>query len=359
MDTVVDSPLNWALEPSKAYPPLQGVEGTFKQCPEDFIVEELPNYQCSGEGEHLYLFVEKRDTNTLWLIKQLARYLELPASHVGYAGLKDRTAVTRQWLSVYWGLKRHTPNYTAFEQATGARVLQENRHEKKLRRGQLYGNRFQILIKDVQGSHSEIDKRLKQISTQGVPNYFGPQRFGFEGQNLTQAQKMFQTRKKPFSREKASLYLSSARSYLFNWVLSQRVQHGSWQLPLLGEFYGDNDVCSREALNLSGCTQNDTVLDVDNRLALTGPLWGRGSLSTSDQVLEIEQTLSQSFPLLCDGLEHSGLSQERRLLTSKLGDIKWHWIDGDIALKFSLAAGSYATVVLRELGDIRKPTYSG
>lgn len=359
MDTVLETPLSWALEPIKAYPELQGVQGIFKQCPEDFMVEELPNYHCSGEGEHLYLFVEKRDTNTLWLIKQLARYLELPISHVGYAGLKDRTAVTRQWLSIYWGLKRPAPSYTAFEQATGVRVLQENRHERKLRRGQLFGNRFKIVIKDVQGNRSEIDQRLEQISMQGVPNYFGPQRFGFEGQNLNQAQRMFQTKKKPSSREKASLYLSSARSYLFNWVLSQRVQQGTWQIPLVGEYYRENDDGSMKVPETVSCTQNDTGLERDNRLALTGPLWGRGKLSTSDQVMEIEQKLSQNFPLLCNGLEYSGLSQDRRLLTSKLDDTQWHWMNGDIILKFSLTAGSYATVVLRELGDIKQLIHLG
>ena len=150
--------------------------GVIRSCPEDFVVEEIPRINPEGEGSHLWLWVEKRAANTDWVARELAKVAGCPHRDVGYAGLKDRHAVTRQWFSV--PASDDTEQRFANTTIEGVNVLECRRHTRKLKRGTLDGNRFQLVIRQLQGGVEQTGQRLKDIRTSGVPNYFGPQRFG-------------------------------------------------------------------------------------------------------------------------------------------------------------------------------------
>lgn len=157
--------------------------------PEDFQVEEQLGFQPEGEGEHHFLYLKKRNTNTEWLAKQLARFSRVPLKDVGYAGLKDRNAVTSQWFSIRIP-GTDTPDWKELE-CDDLKLLQAARHRRKLRRGALAQNRFKLRLRKLNTDRSEFENRLNQIASGGVPNYFGEQRFGHDQNNLTFANQLF------------------------------------------------------------------------------------------------------------------------------------------------------------------------
>lgn len=278
-------------------------------------------------------------------MRQVARHAGVRARDVGYCGLKDRVAVTTQWMSV-WLPGKPNPDWSSIED-DNLQVLQQARHSRKLQRGALKGNAFQIVLREMAGEQEEIENRLELIKQQGVPSYFGEQRFGRDGSNLKSAESMF-SGKKIKDRHLRSLYLSSARSFLFNEVLARRVREDSW-----------NSILPGEAVMLSGsrsyfvCEQvDDEILE---RLAMgdvhpSGPLWGKGDLPSKDKAEELERDVLSSYPLFCDGLKKAGLKQERRALRLMVSGLCWNWLsEEDLQLGFSLPAGSYATSVLREV----------
>lgn len=301
------------------------VSGIIKSRPEDFIVDEIHAEQFAGDGEHYYLFIEKQQENTQWIAKQLARYCHVEEKSIGYAGLKDRNAVTRQWFSVQMPGVNHV-DWRGFDQANW-RILKTARHNKKLRRGEHLGNRFTLTLRDITPSQSasEMESRLETIQHVGVPNYFGEQRFGIEGENLRLAEQWFVSGKKIKQRRQKSFVMSAARSYLFNVLLSDRVAAGNWY--------------------------QTTVGDLVQAGVPTGPLWGRGRLATTEHALALEQELQQRYPSWCDALEHLGLKQERRSLCLQPEKLSWQWFDAELVLSFTLPVGQFATSLLRELID--------
>jgi len=320
-----------------------------RTAPEDFRVEELDAFAPSGQGEHLLLTIEKRGMNTAFAAQRIARWAGVPEVAVGYAGLKDRHAVTRQRFSVQLP-GREAPGVAALE-TPDLRVLAAERHARKLPRGALAGNRFELLLRDVEGDRPAIEARLQAIANRGVPNYFGEQRFGREGDNVAMALAMFAGRR--VRREQRSLLLSAARSELFNRVLAARVRAGCWDAPLEGEVWmleGSRSVFGPEPWND----------DLAHRLAAfdihpTAPLWGRGALRTEGaaRVLEETELADPPGPALRAGLEAAGLRQERRATRLRPTDMRSEWPAADVLqLTFALPPGAYATTVLAELGSI-------
>ncbi|KIQ98168.1 tRNA pseudouridine(13) synthase TruD [Lysobacter sp. A03] len=317
--------------------------------PEDFFVEELAGFEPSGSGEHLLLTVEKRGMNTAFAARSIAQWAGVDERAIGYAGLKDRHAVTRQRFSVH--LPRKTaPAITAL-QVDGLQVLEQAWHAKKLPRGALAGNRFVLVLRDVVGDPTAIDARLQQIAARGVPNFFGEQRFGRDGNNLGKALAMFEGRR--VRREERGMLLSAARSALFNQVLQARVDAHCWDAPLTGEVWmldGSRSVFGPEPISA----------EIEQRLAAfdihpSGPLWGRGKLRSKDDALELEQVaLADPVSMrIRAGLEQAGLKQERRSLRLRADALGWQWRDpATLELSFSLPPGTYATVVLAELGAV-------
>jgi tRNA pseudouridine13 synthase len=321
--------------------------------PEDFFVEEVAGFEPTGSGEHLLLTIEKRGMNTAFAAQRIAQWAGVGDVAIGYAGLKDRHAVTRQRFSVHLP-KRVSPDTTTLQvdgPDEALRVIDAQWHAKKLPRGALAGNRFVLVLREVQGEPAAIEARLQAIATRGVPNYFGEQRFGRGGDNVAQALAMFAGRR--VRREQRTLLLSAARSELFNRVLAARVKSQRWDKPLEGEVWmldGSRSVFGPEPWN-DELAQRLDAFDIHP----TGPLWGKGTLRSTGEceALEVAELEGSDAAALRAGLEAEGLKQERRALRLRPEGLLWRWLDeGALEVGFSLPAGTYATVVLAELGDI-------
>ena len=319
----------------------------FKSHPEDFIVDELLPFEPEGEGEHLYLLLEKKGENTDWVAGLLAQHAGVKRQSVSYAGRKDRHGVTRQWFCISLpGMA--DPQWSGLE-SDSIRILRAVRHRKKLKTGTLKANDFCITLRAVQGDVARVDARLEQIAQAGVPNYFGEQRFGHQGRNIVKAADML-AGKFRVQRNKRSVYLSAARSWLFNRVLSEKVGQGLWSQAIAGDalgFQGSNSLIFAEP---------DAALLArleNGELSPTSPLWGRGAAKVTAQMLHLEQSVVDRYGELCAGLERAGLQQERRINRLIPERLSWFWQDDPqgkiLELRFRLPKGCFATSVLREL----------
>ncbi len=325
------------------------LSGVIRSCPEDFQVDEIQQFTPSGKGEHVWLHIQKIGENTDWVGDQLAKIADVPRRDVSYAGMKDRHAVTTQWFSVQMP-GREAPDWKE-RLPDSVIVLDEQRHDRKLKRGALKGNTFKITIREFEGDEEELKASVAQIVSQGIPNYFGEQRFGHDNANIRKAQQWFKGEFKVKSRPKRSIYLSAARSWIFNHILSQRVKDGSWNTAIQGDVF---------MLDGSKSCFNDVVDDViiqrvkDQEIHPTGALWGRGALASKDNIEIIESDVARQFDVLCEGLEKHGLKQERKALRLSVKDLSATLVDnGVVCLSFSLPAGAYATSVLSEIGDFK------
>jgi len=306
-----------------------GARAMLKSVNEDFVVTELPLQLPCGEGEHLWLDIEKNGANTAFVAQQLAAAAGVPESDVGYAGLKDRHAITRQWFSIHLP-KAETPDLTVLRHPE-FQVLGQARHLKKLRPGHLQGNRFRIVLREVAGDRDAIETNLQAVASQGVPNYFGAQRFGHDGGNVELGRAMLAREIRVRHPKKKGLYLSAVRSFVFNEVLALRIAQGLWGRSLPGDV-------------------------MDEAGQPTGPLWGRGRVSTTGEAQALEMGVAERHATLCDGMEHAGLEQERRALVARPGDMSWEWPQDDrLVLAFWLPAGNYATSVLGEIVSTSEP----
>jgi len=315
-----------------------------RSTPEDFRVEEVLGYDADGKGEHALLWVEKRGANTDWVARELAKFAGVSPVAVGYAGLKDRHAVTRQTFSVQLAGKPDL-DWSTFPHAE-VKVLAATRHSRKLKRGALRGNRFILVLRDVQGDRESAEKVFQQIAARGVPNYFGEQRFGREGGNVAQARAMFAGRR--VERDKRSFLLSAARSQIFNNVLAARVERGAWDTPLDGEIWslaGSRSWFGPEPFS-------DVLAERLARADIhpSGPLWGQGEPPTVADAGALEREIAAASSDLAEGVAAARMDQERRPLRLLPRDLKWRWLDDSaLELAFELPAGAYATVVVREL----------
>ncbi len=320
-----------------------------RSVPDDFAVEEIDAFTASGSGEHLLLSIEKRGMNTAFAAKLIAQWAGVAESAMGYAGLKDRHALTRQRFSV-WLPKKIAPDIAAL-QSDELRVLDHAWHARKLPRGALAGNRFVLTLRDVVGDAAMIEARAQSIAKHGVPNYFGEQRFGRGGDNVAKALAMFNGQRA--RREERTYLLSAARSELFNRVLAMRVRDATWNCGVDGEVWmldGSRSVFGPEPWS-------DTLAA---RLASfdihpSGPLWGRGELRSQAQArdCELAALVDDDAIQLRAGLETVGLAQERRSLRLHPQDFSAVWREPDVLqLRFTLPPGCYATTVLAEFGAI-------
>ena len=341
---MTDFPHQWPT----AYPKLD-VSAEFRTKDEDFLVSEITNRQLHDSGPHLYLHIEKRGANTQWLARQIANHAKLNIKDIGYAGLKDRHAITRQWFSL--PVKHSEPDLSHLFAKEEFTLLAKGFYGVKLKRGALGGNSFRIVLRNVKGDQAKINQRLELIRNQGVPNYFGEQRFGQGFENLQQAYSLFESGKRPRNRQKASMYMSAARSYLFNNMLAQRIEQKQWDTPMEGEVFGF-------AGSLRGFKQEHSKDERDRlraqRIHPSCALWGKGESLTESDLNVLEKQQAERFPVFARGLEKQGLKQERRATRMLLPDLFWTWQDDStLVLRFNLASGYFATSVLRELGDIK------
>jgi tRNA pseudouridine13 synthase len=337
-------PAEWrdlALDPPRAWGPPPGT-GRIRVEPEDFIVDEQLGFAPDGTGSHALLRVRKRGANTDWVARQLASRADVRVMDVGFAGLKDRHAVTTQWFTVPLG-KRAAESWLDVR-GEGWEVLEAHAHQRKLPRGALDSNRFALRVRDWQGDADLLQARVASIAAGGVPNYFGPQRFGRQLSNLQP------------SREGASRLgeyaLSAGRSLIFNAVLARRVQSGTWHA-----------LCPGDLANLDARGSVFPVDEVDASLLAriasqevhpTGPLWGDGStvasLAPTGQTALLEEDVASGFAAVRAGLATTRLAPARRPLRLAVRDLRCEFESPDVLrLEFLLRSGGYATTVLREL----------
>ncbi|HVS78479.1 MAG TPA: tRNA pseudouridine(13) synthase TruD [Steroidobacteraceae bacterium] len=259
---------------------------------------------------------------------------------VGYAGLKDRHAVATQWFTV--PQSRRSPDEWVGTGSGEYEVLEAHRHSRKLPRGALAGNRFVIRVRGTAIDETALASRLGAVEERGVPNYFGPQRFGRGGANLARIGDPRALR--PPER---GFILSAARSLVFNAVLAERIAEGSWDRLEAGDL-----------ANLDGRASHFRVDAVDAALAQrcagldvhpTGPLWGRGSPQTAGRVLELERRVAAGTGEACALVERAGMEQERRSLRLAVRELRWRREPDAVVLEFRLGRGAYATAVVREI----------
>lgn len=319
-------------------------EGVIRSYPRDFVVEEIARIQPEGEGSHLWVWLEKHSANTDWVAKELARVTDSVPRDVGYAGLKDRHAIARQWFSVpFSSTTRENLENADIE---GVKILESHQHTRKLKRGTLDGNRFILRVRQLTGDKAQTISRLEQVRATGVPNYFGPQRFGHRGQNVEQGFKLLSKRAR-LARNKKSIYLSAIRSYLFNQVLAERVRRGDWDKII------DGDLAMLDGTqSIFPCEKPDSdIEDRVNRLDIhpTGPMPGENGTQTTGLAAEVEQAVLGNWPQLTNLLMAQRVTASRRSLRLYPAGLEWDFNDGELELVFTLPPGTYATTVLREV----------
>ena len=358
--------------PQPMKPPIK--QALYKAKPEDFVVNERLEVDFTGEGEHLWLHIKKSGINTAYLAKLLSEWADIPLRDVGYSGLKDRQALTTQWFSLRLPKKQKPDSDFApvdIKEHETVKIIAEHWHNKKLNRGTHNANQFVITLRDIEfakdqtlGDKSSVEQHLQTISETGVPNYFGPQRFGFGGNNIREALNLFarplkstssakkKNKRKSAVREQNSMELSAARSLIFNQILAARVQDGSWNTGLNGEVFN---------LNGSGSIFASEHMDetLQARLASgdihpTAVMWGAGNDKVAGDAAELENTVVQQDALLAalaTGLEQREVKAQRRALRLPVEDLSWRWADKQdgeqtLVLSFKLTTGSFATSVL-------------
>jgi tRNA pseudouridine13 synthase len=320
--------------------------GTIRAAPEDFRVEEILGFEPDGVGPHVLLTVEKRGANTGWVATQLARAAAVAAREVGWSGQKDRDAVTRQAFTVPWPERQPIDSCLEIE-GQGFHVVSAARHGRKLRPGSHRSNRFELRVTDLEAERDAVEERLALIARRGVPNYFGPQRFGRAGSNLARARDWAASGAAPRDRTARGFALSAARSAIFNAVLAARVARGSWDQLLRGE-----------AAMLDGRRSFFLAPEIDEVLVgrceamdvhPSGPLFGRGESPASGPARELEEAVASREPRLCALLATQGLDHERRSLRLPVRGLRWFFDDGALLLSFELPRGTFATAILHEL----------
>ena len=337
----------------------------------DFRVDEELAFEPTGEGEHVFLQVRKTDASTLDVAKRIGSLTSAAQADIGYSGMKDRRGETTQWFSV----KLPEAEQGSLEALSDDKlqVLTTQRNARKLKIGSHARNRFRLRLRNCQGAPAEYERRLQAMSLQGVPNYFGAQRFGAQMSNLQQVSVLLRQVQsdaaaiKRGPRFRRGMLYSAARSYLFNQVLSARIECSNWAHYLEGDVMSLDG--SGRLFGVSRAQPWDETL-VHRLAALdihpTGPL--PGAISPKDKYVstgkaaDIERTTLKSEQWMVDGLKAFGLVAGRRPLRFAVRELQWHWEDSaegadeekDLCLEFFLPRGAYATSLLRELCHLRE-----
>jgi len=322
------------------------ITGLLKQTPEDFEVEEIPAYLPSGEGEHLYLWIEKRELNTPDAARLLARALQTRPENAGWAGLKDRRAVTRQWLSFQCPT---TPSPESID-VPGVRVLSISRHANKLRTGHLRGNRFRLRLSAVpEGQERSVEEALTHLQSAGMPAYFGTQRFGFGGKNLSSAYAWIvggeRAPQKPFLRK---LFVSALQGALFNAWLGERIENKTFGSALLGDLMRKEDtggvfLCEDPSVDGSRIERWE--------ISATGPMFGARMKAPAHEALARESEQLARYGVTMEHFSRVERFGEgtRRPARVRPDQVSVERAGPDLLLNFGLPRGAYATELVSEL----------
>ncbi len=326
-----------------------GVGGVYKSKPEDFIVEEVPAYEPSGEGDHVYLWVECRDASTPWAVKRIAKAFDVKPRDVGVAGFKDRVAVTRQWVSLPGrGLE---PEEMLGEVCQGVTVLKATRHKNKLKRGHLKGNTFELVVREVEeGALERAQAIMGELERGGAPNYYGDQRFGREGETLRMGLGVLRGTERVSDRKLRRLCVNSVQSALFNDALLRRVESKTLDVVEAGDVMGLRGAGGVFRVEPDEVEEGQRRLD-EGELVITGPMYGPkmigpegGVARREDEVLEARGIGREEF----DEMGSMTPGGRRPYVVYPTG-VSVEGAEGTLRLRFFLPSGAYATVILEEL----------
>ncbi|MEM6638888.1 MAG: tRNA pseudouridine(13) synthase TruD [Pseudomonadota bacterium] len=323
--------------------------GRLRVSADDFHVTEVLGFEPQDDGPHALVRIEKRGRNTLDMIASVARHAGVRPRDVGYAGLKDRHAVTQQWITLPLDPARASACLAPDSGADGWRVVSLHRNQRKLKLGAHKQNRFRIVVRELDGDVTALRERLERVASEGVPNYFGSQRFGRDGDNLRRARRWFLDGV-DLARRQRRFALSAARSWAFNRVLAARITAGTWDSLLPGE-----PVCLDGSRSLFIPEPDDP--DVFQRLDEqdvhpSGPLVGRGELPVTGECARFEAAALDDLAWLIDGVSSQGVKHERRALRLAVREFDYDLSSDALVLSFALARGCFATAVVRELLDV-------
>jgi len=386
------------------------LQGELKQQPSDFQVKENLKFALRGEGQHLCLFIEKQLLNTLDAVKILARFFNVPEKDIGYFGMKDKLAITSQWFSVDLAKSHYDENYcesfdTQFSELLQStlgfnlagkkrqddkeesskiphvkrmqiplmKIISISRNHKKFKIGQLASNSFRVCIRDIRKVDTvkdlsipldkkiqqDLEKRLKDISTLGYPNYFGEQRFGRDNKNIELLKKHL---KSDLSKRRAlrSRLISTLRALIFNRYLSERIQEKTLRQYKLGDVlqFPDSRTLFTEINDNPEDSSDQSISVIQNRIDLggvyiTGPMLGFNAGKAERDSLVFESMISRKFRTYLPFLERHKVQSARRALITQPKNMTWQWLDNDLLLSFELPSGSFATSMIRELVNYR------
>ncbi|MCW8870437.1 MAG: tRNA pseudouridine(13) synthase TruD [Proteobacteria bacterium] len=322
-------------------------QGEIKTNAEDFKVIEHHKIDFTGSGEHLWFKIEKINCNTAWVATQLASACKVPARQVGFAGMKDRHAVTQQWFSVQLpklsdieAIRTRLPDEVT--------ILDHHWHQTKIKTGQLTANEFKLVIRDITGDKNTIEENIQFIKKQGVPNYFGPQRFGNNLNNIQQAKDWFAGQIKVNNRKLRGILISTARSHIFNLIVAHRIQNDLWQKFIPG------DILQLDQSHSWFPASDATKSELTERLAafdihLTAALWGEDEVQSTEECAALENSIANTLPDYQPGFIAHRVKQDRRSIRIYPNNISHHWHDDTLQISFKLQPGAYATCVLREI----------
>lgn len=331
--------------------------GVLRASPDDFQVDEILGFEASGAGPHALLRVRKRGANTEWVARELARAAGCKPFEVGFAGLKDRNAVTTQAFTVPRG-KRAAQDFLGLS-GEGFEVIAAAEHQRKLPRGALEGNRFELIVRELRADPAQVAARIAAMVAGGVPNYFGEQRFGRDAGNLgavlAEAQKLAargevnasRNRGRGSRNDQTGFMLSAARSLVFNAILAERVRRGTWNRFVAGDVANLDGRGSVFAIEGDDATLNSRCESLE--IHPTAPLWGEGESLAKAEALALEQGVAAGFPEALAVITAERMSSERRALRIRIRDLDYHYSGDVLTLRFALSAGSFATTVLREI----------
>ena len=333
------------------YPyPQADISGQIKLFPEDFKVNESLGFELSGSGEHLFLYVQKQGLTTPELIEQLSNSVGIHPRQLGYSGLKDKQAVTQQWISLHLPGIKQTPEIPATD---NYQILRSHWHDKKLRVGVHQSNDFDITVRNIQGNPGDLQQIIKRLQQHGFANYFGVQRFGRQRDNVFQALKVLTNRHKSkrLGRHRKSLYLSSLRSELFNRILCRRIQLGIWDNPVNGDLYmlAGSQSLFNAALD-EEILQRYAQCDIHSALSL----YGCGDSKLSEQALQIENEVLTSCPEIRDTLlkhEIKRSYRSNRAVPKRLR-VSYQPQENIIRVRVELGKGVYLTSLLNHFVTI-------
>lgn len=346
------------------------LSASIKQEFADFQVDEDLGFDFTGHGEHLCVRVRKQDLSTPDVARMLQTATGVPSSAIGYAGMKDRRGHCSQWFSVQ--LREDQEGQLHRIENENLTIIESTRNTRKLKIGSHRSNHFDLVLRNCVGPAQEFDRRLQQMQAIGVPNYFGQQRFGREMSNLGQVTALFEQvlsaadtggSRARHQRVKRGMLYSAARAYLFNQVLSQRIELGNWASYVPGDV--PNLAGTSRFFAVAPGQWDDTL---QRRLQefdihLTGPLPGvtdsKDKYISYGEAADIEGAVLEQFPTLIAGLQGCGVMAARRPMRFVPADLDWAWeSDSVLRLRFALSKGCYATSLLRELCNIHSHTGS-